>query len=229
MRIAVEKLKENFSVPVYATPGNHDVYNEQDEVGFSSVFCDINNCFGYGDTLFIMLDTSRICLDKEQLQYLKFVLDNERSKYRRCVIFTHVPPTVIPEFDKPKYRLKKENAAELRQIVDAGKVDLIVCGHAHCEMDIQWGNTRVLVIPPSGQSSRNRNNPRFGSLQLHFGEDGSIVPEFVYCEGNVSEDALQYFIYRRLNQRSIFFCIAWAAVFCSMVLATTRPQKEKSE
>lgn len=229
LKIAVADLKKTFKIPVYATPGNHDVYNAQDAAGFGGVFGEVNNCFVHGDTLFIMLDSAKIGLNKKQLQFLDFVLKHERPKYRRCVIFTHVPPATIPEFDKPKYRMKKENAAEFQKIVEAGKVDLIVCGHAHCEMDLQWGKTRLLVIPPCGQGSRNRKNPQFGSLQLHFQADGTIKPEFVYCGNDVVKNKWRYFVYRRLNQRSILFCVALALILCSMVLAMTGHRKEKSE
>lgn len=210
MKIAAKKLKKHFKIPVYATPGNHDVYNAEDAAGFAAVFGNVNNCFSYGDTLFILLESAKVGLSDEQLQFLKFVLTNERPKYSRCVVFSHVPPVTIPEFDKPKYRLKKETAEKYLKILEEGNVDLLVCGHVHHEMNIPLGKTRLLVCPPSGQGSRNKKNPQFGSLQLHFMPDGSIKHEFVYCGTEVKGTGFEKFLYRRLNQHTILFSVSLA-------------------
>ena len=230
MKLATGKIKQHFKIPVYATPGNHDVYNAEDTAGFAAVFGNVNNCFPYGDTLFILLESAKVDLTDDQLDFLKFVLANERQKYKRCVVFSHVPPVTIPDFDKPKYRLKKETADKLLKILEEGNVDLMICGHAHHEMDIVLGKTRLLVCPPSGQGSRNKTNPQFGSLQLHFKSDGSIGYEFVYCGTDSSKNKFETFIHRRLNQRAIFFSIALVLILAGGVcLYLGIPKKTKSE
>ena len=225
MKLAVESFQKKFKVPVYATPGNHDIYTPEDAAAFSTVWGNVNNCFAYGDTLFILLESAKKHISKAQLNFLDTLLKNERSKYRRCVVFSHVPPKTIPRFDKPKYRQPESSAAELQKIFDRYNVDLMVCGHAHHEMDIPFGKTRLLVIPPCGQGSRNRKNPQFGSLQLHFASDGSIEPEFVYHGSEFSNRSFDEFVYYRLNQRSIFFCFALLMIVSGVVLIILPPKQ----
>jgi 3',5'-cyclic AMP phosphodiesterase CpdA len=222
MRLAVDEFKKKFSIPVYATPGNHDVYNAEDAAAFGTVWGNVNNCFAYGDTLFILLESAKKYISEKQIEFLRTILSLERSKYTRCVIFSHVPPKTIPEFDTSKYRLSEKSAAELQKLLDQYNVDLLICGHVHYEMDILFGKTRLLVIPPSGQASRNKSNPRFGCLQIHFAENGAIKYEFVYVEKNTQKNKLNEFIYYRLNQRSILFCSALFMIILGVVLINCR-------
>ena len=222
MKLAADAFKEKFRIPVYATPGNHDVYNEEDASAFGSVWGNVNNCFAYGDTLFIFLESARKYITEKQIEFLKTVFKYERPKYRRCVIFSHVPPKTNPEFDTPKYRLSEKSAADLQIIFDQNNVDLMVCGHVHHEMQLSFGKTKLLVIPPSGQGSRNKANPQFGCLQIHFAADGSIRHNFIYVKKSAQRNKANEFIYYRLNQYSAFFCIALFMIISGVILISFR-------
>lgn len=210
------EFMDHFRIPVYATPGNHDVYDMEDQNAFSSVFGRRDQCFAYGDTLFILLESAKCALSKDQLTWLDFVLRTERPKYRRCIIATHVPPVTNALFDRRKFRLDEADAAELQKITDAGKVDLIVCGHVHYAMEVPFGKTTVVVLPTSGQSSRNQENPSFGFVMMDFKKDGSIGREVIYCEKDRDKSRFVMLFVKRLNEHAIAFSVALAM----MILGT---------
>lgn len=216
IRFATELLKKNFTVPIYVTPGNHDIHNSRHKIFYQNIFGHLNNFFSYGDTLFISLETAKEYLTGEQLDFLQAVLKHERPRYRRCVVMTHVPPVLSPQY---KYKKSlKCNVGQLQKIMDSGNVDLMICGHAHCEMELDFGKTKLLVLPASGQTPRNSQNPEFGCLRLHFKEDGTISRKFIYCGTESKKAKFRYFIHKRLNRRGGGFFIACGLMLCSILI-----------
>jgi hypothetical protein len=126
--------------------------------------------FGYGDTLFICLNTALGCSDATY-RYLHDTLETRRDAYRRCVIFCHVFPT-------PEYRFDvspEENDTEpFRKAIGNHKIDLLVVGHLHRFMETGFGGVRSVVLPSSGQDILDPDDPNYGFVLLEFNADGSI-------------------------------------------------------
>lgn len=213
------EIREGLEIPLYAAPGNHDIHAGDDSgAAYESVFGPRHYFFGYGDTLFVMLDSSKLKLDKAQFQWLEEVLRFERPRFRRCVLISHVPP--FDPRSKETHCLPPADAERLRRLVDAYRVDLVVSGHVHKFYSGSFGKARLIVLPTSGELSRDPGNGEFGYVQFDFLPGGGIRIHPVFCTWTRGREYVEFFFSSDLTRNSGvflfgFLCAAAGAVlFC---------------
>ena len=164
--------------PLYAIPGNHDVYKRiagvyhENVAYYTTVMGAAYYWFGYGDTLFIALDTSTSDMDDVQLAWLDATLKKIRPMFRNCIVFSHVPPiNPRPELVS-NHNMTPESAAKFADIISKYKIDAIFCGHVHFYSQTPFAGTTLYTIPPSGQDSRDPNDSRYGYVVLKMDKTG---------------------------------------------------------
>ncbi len=140
----------SYRVPVYYTPGNHDLpdlladtgsYNEGLKGGelFYSLQLD--------DRRYIFLDTSGHSVSDKQLSWLASVLADCSHTHKHPVIFMHHPPCPAGSlFMDRKYPFRGSEAfGEVLQIYN--DVIPVFCGHYHIAKTIIWKNAVIHITP----------------------------------------------------------------------------------
>ena len=177
-------------IPMWGVPGNHDItkHNIRDILPYRTVMGDSYYWFGYGNVLFIGLDTSYETIDDRQFQWLENTLKKIRPLFRHCVIFTHVPPIDIrPDLIK-NHALDSESAARLELILSHYKVNAMIFGHVHYHAVGKFAGTPIYTAPSSGQKIRS-DIQKYGYLRLNFDKNGlkSVEPKYIDFSGTVRE------------------------------------------
>jgi len=225
----VEKVFRNSfgTIPVYGTPGNHDARTERELNAFRLMFGNGQMYWTVGDTLFITLNTAFVKLEPRQLEWLEFVLKQHRAEFRRCVLMTHVPP-VNPNPMKRRRSLTPDEAEALRKLTDKYHVNMIVCGHVHiftdtdhprpeCK-DVKFGKTRLVILPTSGQGSRDPEDGRFGYVRFDFRADGTIGVEPKMLSKDSTKSGLDHFLRAHLNRRTAGFSFSLGVALGGLLL-----------
>jgi 3',5'-cyclic AMP phosphodiesterase CpdA len=161
-----EIQEDSGNFPFYMVPGNHEVAKEDgvvDKSSYLDIFGQTHYWFGYGNTLFVGLDTSEGKLDDEQLQWLKNTLVKIRPQFKYCVIFSHVPP-VNPLGDNHKILLPGE-AKKLANAIYDKNINLLLFGHVHGFGKTRFAGIPMYTLPSSGQEIRSEVN-KYGYLDI---------------------------------------------------------------
>jgi len=158
---AVSSALEEFDVPVYTTPGNHDVrlggglrYQQHFGAAFYS--------FDLGSTHFAVLNTSTGDVSEDEFAWLESDLSNSESE--NTFVFTHIPP-----FDpRPSSDHTLTNAttpARLMSLFEEMDVDVVFSGHIHMYNESIVDGVRYVVTGGAGASLYA--NPEDGGF-FHF-------------------------------------------------------------
>lgn len=124
---ALLALIKEFEVPLYATPGNHDIRSGGRSI-YGAIFGPAYYSFTYGNTHFVVLDSSTGGLDDAQYRWLEEDLKNHERE--TILVFTHVPP-----FDPRPGESHAFNSPDERDLfLDLMKrygVDRVYASHIH--------------------------------------------------------------------------------------------------
>lgn len=82
-------LIKELQVPMYVAPGNHDIRSNGRAI-YGAIFGPAYYSFTYGNTHFVVLDSSTGGLDEAQYRWLEEDLKNHQLE--TILVFTHVPP-----------------------------------------------------------------------------------------------------------------------------------------
>jgi UDP-2,3-diacylglucosamine pyrophosphatase LpxH len=152
--------------PSFVLVGNHELYFDGWK-HFSRLFGSSVYYFTIAtptkEDLFICLDSGSGTLGKSQLKWLKDLLENSRSAYDQCVIFTHV------NFFRNRHTLSTNPLTnELLVLIDLfeqNKVNMVIMGHDHDRSVNVLGNTTYLTmdallngLPNSGYIRLKKDN-----------------------------------------------------------------------
>ncbi|MPM94694.1 3',5'-cyclic adenosine monophosphate phosphodiesterase CpdA [bioreactor metagenome] len=185
------EIRECMPCPVYAAPGNWDRNDVTGWETYRAYFGQDYYFFGYGDTLFVALNTADGNLPEEQRTFLAQTLKRERPHFRRCVIFCHIPPKdPRPE---EEHAATPDFSAIFEDIIRPYRIDLILCGHIHCFTESEMAETRLVTTPSAGQEIREPDNPMFGYLLLDFAADGAIGIRRVDVTPDTGREEMEYF------------------------------------
>ena len=188
----LQEMREHLSLPLYAVPGNHDKSDSNGWGLYRSFFGQDYYFFGYGDTLFIALNTADSDLPAAQQSFLRETLAREWIKYARCVIVCHVPP-VDPRPEGSQ--CMEEEAVEIfREIIEPYRIDLIISGHLHQYADLEFAGTRLVIVPSAGQEIRDPENKMFGCVLFSFEQNGNITVTQYDVAAYTSMEELEYFL-----------------------------------
>jgi predicted phosphodiesterase len=124
-----KKDKNNISIPVYATIGNHDVRYHRGANFLQSTNRSVYS-FEINNTLFIIVDSASQQYGDLQLQWIDNVLNNTTCQNK--ILFTHMDDV--------------QSGIELLEICNNHSITLVCKGDRHLYLDKQIGVTRFITI-----------------------------------------------------------------------------------
>jgi predicted phosphodiesterase len=166
-------LPGNDIMPTFLIAGNHDLFHQ----GWS----DFRNRFGSSSYLFtvktpiatdlyICLETGGGTLGDKQLDWLRNILETERSDYRHCVVFTHNNFFRTRHTDSTNPPV--EELEVLLQLFTLHKVEMVITGHDHMKDLVEFCNTKYIIMDALKDGVSNAGYFRIGV------ENGKIMYEF---------------------------------------------------
>lgn len=169
-----QHIPEQQVLPSFQITGNHDLYFGGWNY-FYSIFGSSTYYFSVktpeASDLFICLDSGGGTLGSDQLEWLKDVLVNDRSNFRRCVVLTHC------NFFRFRHTASTNPLVEELQVLielfTRYEVDMLITGHDHMKSDDVFGNTTYIVMDALLDGFINA-----GFFQLMI-ENGTIDYQFV--------------------------------------------------
>lgn len=169
--------------PVYFTPGNHDVRISHagtiNKHEYTHRFGAPYYWFGYGNTLFISLDSSDSTIDEQQWQFYDWVMTNIKPKFKYTVLYTHMPP--INPADMEEHRQSDQSAERMATMIKKHKPDVIFSGHVHYWYPQTFQGVPLYTTPASGQAPRG-DIKEMGYVNVSIDNTG-IHAEPVYING----------------------------------------------
>jgi len=145
---ALRPLWNRYPVPMYFTPGNHDIWSAasravyERETGHPASYS-----FNYQNAHFTVLDNSQApdlsdALSEDQMQFLERDLEQNRARDPKFVFF-HKPLWLIP--------VKFQNSAfAFHQLMRKFGVRYVVSGHGHQFVEGDLDGVTYLEAPSSG-------------------------------------------------------------------------------
>ena len=217
------------NIPLYSVPGNHDItkHNKRDIIPYKSVIGSTYYWFGYGNVLFIALDTSFESIDDTQLNWLNDTLVKIRPLFRHCIIYSHVPPYDIKPAIISNHALDDISAQKFYNIVKKHKIDFMIFGHVHYYARGEFAGIPIYTVPSSGQVIRDETN-KYGYVSIDFDKRGlkNIEPKYIdftgtlreYIEYTIARDIFHY----KLNQTISYIMIPGLlflvlSIVCSLI------------
>lgn len=151
--------------PLVSIIGNHELpwYDiSDDEKNYKDLFGKTNFSFSYGNSYFLVLDTSDKQVTKEQKDWLIKQLKISQN-YTNRFVFTHVPLYDPREGEYAKgHSLKKlKQAKELNDLFDKYKVTMLFCSHIHFYYKGEWQNTPFIITGGAGAPLKNYKHNGF--------------------------------------------------------------------
>ncbi len=145
--IFMEHLPDPGPMEIFPVIGNHDLYFNGWEqffsrLGSSTYLFTVKT--PVASDLFVCLDSGSGSLGSKQLGWLKDVLEKERPKYRRCILFSH----------NNLFRFRRTTSTnplveELYVLMDLFvkyEVDMVITAHDHKKDSAVFGNTIHIIM-----------------------------------------------------------------------------------
>ena len=172
------KLKH---LPFYMVPGNHDVYKKTkvDKKPYKAIFGPEYYWFGYGEVLFIAMDSSEEKIDDAQLEWLSQTLTRIRPAFKSCIIYGHVPPR-DENFPEKTHTLDKISTDKFENILKKHDIDLLLFGHVHYFSETTFAGIPAYTAPSAGQRIRG-GEKHYGYIGVTIKSDElkSIEPHYI--------------------------------------------------
>lgn len=150
-------LHSGSSLLSFLTVGNHDLWPK---TGWDEFYARFGASVYYftvktpgGTDLYISLDSGSGTLGTDQLEWFESLLQNQRSDYRRCIVFTH-----LNFFRFRHTEISNPLVEELNKLIDIFtryQVDMLVSGHEHKKSEEVFGNTTYVVLEPLKDDADN--------------------------------------------------------------------------
>lgn len=170
--------------PFYMIPGNHDVEKRGniDKRYYRAVMGPAYYWFGYGDTLFIAMDSSDE-IEDEQFEWLADTLKHIRPLFKNCILFGHMPPKNVPGAEK--HMMKDDDVQKFESIIRGHKINAMFFGHVHYFSKDEFAGIPIYTTPSSGQTARFTDIGKFGYISLRIGPRGieDITPKYIKFSG----------------------------------------------
>ncbi len=182
-------------IPFYMIPGNHDVEKRKniDKRYYQAVVGQTYYWFGYGNTLFIAMDSSDK-ISEIQFEWLAETLEFIRPLFRNCIIFGHMPPKNVAGAEE--HRMSDTDAAKFKSIIRNHKIDALIFGHVHYFSADTFAGIPMYTTPSSGQTPRFTDLNKYGYIHLEMGKNGikALEPRYVEFSGPKREYLEAWFV-----------------------------------
>jgi len=166
--IAASVIEGAVDLPVFVTPGNHDLYfsgwnSFWDHFGPGTYTVEVHS----GDTsdLFIFLDSGGGTLGSRQLEWLKVLLEQQRTDHRHAVVITHV------NFFRNRFttstNIHNEEVMVLLDLFAKHRINVVIQGHDHKRYEEVIGATTYLTL-----DALKDENPDASFLELSVTAEG---------------------------------------------------------
>lgn len=134
-------------LPTFMISGNHDLFNNgwtefNRRFGSSSYYFTIKT--PKAEDLYICLETGGGTLGNKQLEWLRDIMENQRSYYRHCIVFTHNNFFRTRHTDSTNPEV--EELETLLELFTIHRVDMVVTGHDHVKDVAEFGNTKYIIM-----------------------------------------------------------------------------------
>ncbi len=142
-----QHLPEKADLMYFMLAGNHELYfggwkEYYKRFGSSSYYFTVST--PAANDLFICLDTGSGTLGSKQLEWFKELLQQKRTDFRRCIVFTH------NNLYRNRHTLStnptNEELLVLTELFAKYKVDMVVTGHDHFKNVIKFGNITHITM-----------------------------------------------------------------------------------
>lgn len=151
MQLPVRELKAcELRSPILAIPGNHDIRGDAGAAEWGSWFGPRTFDFQVQDARLVGLDNSQGPLDAQGLAALKAKL--EKLEGRHAILCLH--RDVVDWEGKRRMGAEEANRA-LLDLIKGYDIPLVLMGHWHQAVEVVKGKTKFVVVPPSGDTSRD--------------------------------------------------------------------------
>jgi len=137
--------------PFLSIIGNHEIPWYDGESNYEHLFGKTHFAFSYGNSYFIVLDSSDKKIKKEQKKWLINELKISQ-KFTNRFIFSHVPlyDPRKGEYEKGHSFKNLKKAKELNDIFDKYKVTMLFCSHIHFYYRGMWQKTPFIITGGAG-------------------------------------------------------------------------------
>lgn len=146
--------------------GNHDIYfdgwEEFRNLLGPSVYC-FESKFSSGSDLFICLDSANGTLGHKQTEWLRSLLERNRSRYRHCFILTHTNIFYTDNSQVSSGNMPLEETFALLRLFRTHNVSLVLQGHDHYREDLFHDNVRYTVV---GAISEKVKEPEYLKIKV---------------------------------------------------------------
>jgi len=115
-------------IPIYTTPGNHDIKEVNDTSNYEQYFGNSEYFFNFSNILFISLNSSTGIFSESSIQFLINILDTYPTNPK--IIFTHIP-LFDPRPDENHSLLSSTQATQILSLISDKNVKAVISGHIH--------------------------------------------------------------------------------------------------
>ncbi len=151
------KIQSN--IPVYYSPGNHDIGNTPDSIGINSFIKNYGYdrfAFKHKGSRFIGINSSLIKanvprLNQKQYEWLTNTLEKSK-KAAHIILFCHFP-FFIKTIDEPETysNIGLKDRKKYLDLFSANKVDAIFSGHLHNNATANYGGIQLVTTSALGK------------------------------------------------------------------------------
>ena len=121
-------LSKESSIPIFSTPGNHDIKEDNDTSNYEQYFGNSEYFFNFSNILFISLNSSTGIFSESSIQFLIQVLDNYPTNPK--ILFTHMP-LFDPRPNENHSLLSITQSAQVLSLISEKNVKAVISGHIH--------------------------------------------------------------------------------------------------
>jgi serine/threonine-protein phosphatase CPPED1 len=187
--------KINPDIPVYYTPGNHDVGQIPDKLSlkkYKNNYGEDRFAFTHKGSVFIGINTSLIKsrMQSQEEKQFKWMVNKLKKSKKSCqtVLFSHYPfYNTQPEEDETYSNIGPDYREKYLTLFEKTGVDAVFSGHLHNNNELKFGN--ILMITTSALGKPLGNAPSglrivqvYNNHIEHYYYDLDELPEFVKFE-----------------------------------------------
>ena len=175
-----------FSVPVYATVGNHDIRNGGGERYFQQ-FGSPTYSFDMGPAHFTVFNSSGSDVAESEMIWLEQDLHQSESEFK--FVFTHIP-SFDPRTDQEHAMVNETTADRLMDLFEAQGVNTVFAGHIHVFNETVRNGVRYVVTGGAGASlyASEEEGGIYHFVNVTLSDDGLSITPVLLSEPTIERD-----------------------------------------
>jgi len=145
------QLIKTSNKPIISVIGNHEIPWYDGKNNYKKFIGKPYFSFSYGNSYFIILDTSTEDISKKQFKWLKKELKKSKN-YTHCFVFMHTP-LYDPRkgyYTKGHSLQNLDTVKKLNSLFDKYKISMLFCSHIHLYFRGNWHKTPYIITGGAG-------------------------------------------------------------------------------